>query len=282
MNFRPMTPRTGAEVLDIDVRMADPASFQQLREALARYKVLYIRNQHLDTEQLCAFSRGFGPLVRVPFIQPMKENAHVIAVLKEADETDRGVFGGNWHSDFSFLPQPPMASILYSVEVPEVGGDTVWTNMAAAYAALPEATKLFLKGRKVIHTGKPYGIAHAPAPETRCNGSIKMERNNPTADEETVHPAVCRHPDTGEPMLFVSPTYTTRFSDLSEAQSEPILQEIYAHSTQPEFTCRYRWQADTIALWDNRATMHCAINDYDGYRRLLWRTTIAGHPPLAH
>ncbi|MCY3768696.1 MAG: TauD/TfdA family dioxygenase [Gammaproteobacteria bacterium] len=282
MNFRPITALTGAEVQGIDVRTVGPASFQQLRKALAHYKVLYIQNQHLDTEQLCTFSRGIGPLIRVPFIQPMEENADVIAVLKEADETNMGVFGGDWHSDFSFLPQPPMASILYSVEVPEAGGDTVWANMAAAYAALPEATKAFLKDRQVIHTGKPYGTTHAPPRKTRFTGSIQMDRNNPDADKETVHPAVCRHPDTGEPMLFVSPTYTTRFSDLSEAQSEPVLNEIYAHSTQPEFTCRHRWQAGTIAMWDNRATMHCAMNDYDGYRRLLFRTTIAGHKPLAH
>jgi taurine dioxygenase len=190
-----------------------------------------------------------------------------------------GVFGGDWHSDFSFLEEPPMASILYSVEVPPVGGDTIWVNMARTYAWLPKETKTWLSGRQVIHTGKPYGVANAPDIDTQFTGSIKMDRCNPVADRETLHPAVCRHPDSGEPVLFISPTYTSRFDGETSEESEQMLKGLYAHCTRPEFSCRFRWTPRTVAIWDNRSTMHYAINDYDGYRRLMYRTTIRGARP---
>ncbi len=276
----PVTATIGAEISNISLTGAGEHLFSELREALTIHKVLFIRSQHLSIDQLCEFSKGFGALMRVPYIQPLDNHPDVIAVLKEADEINMGVFGGDWHSDFSFLDRPPLASLLYSVQIPPVGGDTLWVNMAAAYAALPEETKDFLGDKSAIHTGAPYGLANAPDVATQFTGSIKIDRNNPEADVETWHPAVCRHPDSGEAMLFISPTYTFRFGDMSVQQSQPILRDLYSHCTKPEFTCRFRWTPHTIAIWDNRCTMHYAVNDYDGYRRLLYRTTIEGHQPL--
>ena len=172
-----------------------------------------------------------------------------------------------------------MASILYALEVPPVGGDTLWVDMAAAFAALPEAERESLRDRVVIHSGKPYGVQHAPDPETQFRGSIQMDRNNPEADRETRHPMVAVHPDSGEEMLFINPTYTTRIEGMDEGESRETLARLYRHCLRPEFSCRFRWQAGTVAVWDNRSTMHYAVNDYDGYRRLMHRTTIAGHPP---
>jgi taurine dioxygenase len=191
-----------------------------------------------------------------------------------------GVFGGDWHSDFSFLEAPPSLSILYAAEIPPLGGDTVWCNMAAAYAALDHELKSELQGRAVIHTGAPYGVQNAPPEDVQSRGSIRIERNNPEADRETLHPAVCRHPLTGEAALFVNPTYSTRFDGMSEEESRPLLQRLYTHCTRPEFTCRYRWKRGTVALWDNRMTLHYAVNDYDGYRRLMYRTAVGGGRPV--
>lgn len=277
----PMTPTIGAKISCDDILNDSGQLAHELYQALVQYKVVFIEDQSINKDQLCQFSEYFGELMRLPYIRPMESHPQIIAVLKEADEINMGVFGGDWHSDFSFLEQPPMASVLYSVEIPLLGGDTVWINMASAYAALSDQWKMFLKNRSVIHTGAPYGVKNAPAPDTQFKGSIDMDRNNPEADKETVHPAVCRHPDTDEKMLFISPTYTTRFSDMTQEQSESRLKELYAHCTRPEFACRFRWQENTLAVWDNRATMHYAVNDYDGYRRLLYRTAIKGHRPEA-
>ena len=272
----PLTPNIGANIICGDVSFLSDEVRKMLYQALVQYKVIFIKDQQLDESQLIEFSKGFGELMTLPYIKPLKDFPQIIAVLKEANEINMGVFGGDWHSDFSFLREPPAASILYSLEIPPLGGDTVWTNMAAAYSALSDDMKDFLRDREVIHTGAPYGVKNAPDPATQFKGSIVMDRNNPEADQETVHPAVCRHPDSGEASLFINPTYTTRFADMSQQQSAPILTQLFAHCVRPEFSCRFRWSANTVAIWDNRITMHYAVNDYDGHRRLLHRTAIKG------
>jgi taurine dioxygenase len=281
MQVSPLTPRLGAEISAIDVRRLQSADIAELRQLWLRYKVLFLRDQAIDLDDLLKFSRHFGELMRLPYIKPHDGYPDIIRVLKQADEVDMGVFGGDWHSDFSFLEAPPSASILYAEQVPEVGGDTLWVDMGAALAALPAQQRALLEGHYAVHSGTPYGVAHAPAEETQFKGSIQIERNNPEADRETRHPAICRHPESGEALLFLNPTYTTRIDGLAPAQSEALLQALYAHCTRPEFACRFRWRAGTLALWDNRSTLHYAVNDYDGHRRCLYRTTIAGDIPRA-
>ena len=280
MQVSALTPRFGAEIRGIDVRRLDADGFAELRRLWLDYKVIFLRQQQIDLDDLLQFSRRFGELMRLPYIKPLDAYPYIIRVLKEADETNMGVFGGDWHSDFSFLPAPPSASILYAQQVPEVGGDTLWVDMAQAWQALPRQQKALLSGRIAIHSGTPYGVANAPAASEQFKGSIDIERNNPEADAETRHPAICRHPDTGEALLFVNPTYTTRIDGLAPAQSRRLLDDLYRHCTRPEFACRFRWGPGSIALWDNRSTLHYAVNDYDGQRRCLYRTTIAGAPPL--
>ena len=134
-----------------------------------------------------------------------------------------GVFGGDWHSDFSFLPAPPSASILYAEDIPPVGGDTLWVDMVQVLSRLAPELRAALEGRDAIHVGAPYGVRYAPADDTRFNGSIEIERNNPEADRETRHPAICRHPETGESLLFINPTYTIRIDGYSESESSALL-----------------------------------------------------------
>ena len=276
----PVTPSIGAEIGGVDLNVLSEQQFNRVHQALLRWKVLFFRNQRLNHDQLCAFSRRFGDLMALPYIRPVEGYPHVIAVLKEADETDMGVFGGEWHSDFSFLTHPPKLSVLYAKEVPAVGGDTLWANMSEAYRWLPSEKKQWLAKQSAVHTGAPYGVINAPAANEQFTGSIEITRNNPEADQEILHPAVCTHPETGEKTLFVSPTYTTRFGTLSKQGSICELTALFAHCTRPEFVCRYKWAAGTLAVWDNRCTMHYAVNDYDGHRRLLYRTTVQGERPV--
>ena len=278
--LQPLTPTLGVEIEGFDARHPSADDFDALGRIWQRYKVVFLRDQALDLEQLLGFSRRFGELMRLPYIRPLEGYPQIIRVLKEAHEVDMGTFGGDWHSDFSFLEAPPKASLLLAEEVPAVGGDTLWVDMEQALARLPPDLRDALQNRSAIHTGRPYGVRHAPARETRFNGSIVIERDNPEADRETRHPAICRHPDSGAAALFVNPTYTTRIDGYPAEQSRALLDRVYRHVLRPEFACRFRWRRGSLALWDNRNTLHYAVNDYDGHRRCLYRTTIAGSPPV--
>jgi taurine dioxygenase len=280
LSISPIAGLIGAEIAGVD--LARPVSEEiaaQLRAALAQHLVVFFRGQKLSLDDQKRVTAIFGAMSRVPYIEPSREDPDVVAVLKEADETKISVFGGDWHSDFSFLEEPPAGSVLYSVEVPPYGGDTLWANQIAAFETLPEDLRAIVEGRGAVHTGAPYGVTHRPSADVRVSRSIKMQRGDPAADRETVHPAVRLHEPSGRKALFVNPIYTTRLDGMDEAESRPILQRLYAHAIRPELTCRFRWSPGCVAVWDNRATLHYAINDYDGHRRLLYRTTFAGERP---
>ena len=274
-----LTGTIGAEITGVDLRQSisdDLAGL--LRHALAHHQVLFFRDQHLSLDQLKALTRAFGPLMQLPYVQPLEGEPEVIRVLKAADERG-GVFGGDWHTDFSFLERPPAGSLLSAEVVPAYGGDTVWVSQAAAWETLPGPLQQLLAGRDAIHVGKPYGVKWAPPVRERAGGSIKMTRGDPGADTERAHPVVIRHPFTGRDASFLNPLYVTRLDGLTEAESRPILDQIQRHATRPEFCCRFRWSSGALAIWDNLFTQHYAVNDYQGHRRLMYRTTFAGPAP---
>jgi taurine dioxygenase len=275
-----LTGFIGAEIDGLTIgEQISPADAAFLRKSLADHQMIVLRGQHLDRPKQRALNRVFGAPMRLPYVEPLPDDPETIAVLKKADEGGGGVFGGEWHSDFSFLENPPAGSVLNAVEIPEVGGDTVWSSQTAAYASLPKDLKEIVDGRRAVHVGKPYGVKFAPPEETRSGASIRMTRGDPAADRETFHPAVITGPLTGAKALFLNPIYTTRLDGMTEEESEPLLQAIYRHCTRPDFSCRHRWQAGDVVVWDNRTTLHYATNDYDGHRRLLYRTTFTGAPP---
>ena len=275
----PLSRAIGAEITGCDLSLPQSAETQaELSAALAQYQVVFLRNQNLSIDALKRLTEGFGALLRLPYVNPMDDHPDVIRVLKEADESG-GVFGGDWHQDFSFLPHPPAGSLLSAVEVPACGGDTLWVSQSAAWEVLPAPLQDLLRGRDAIHVGKPYGVRWAPPPTQQSGASIKMRRGDPAADLEQPHPAVIRNPVTGREALFLNPLYVLRLDGLTEDQSRPLLSAIQAHTTRPEFQCRWRWQAGDVAIWDNMFTQHYALNDYFGYRREMWRTTFAGPPP---
>jgi taurine dioxygenase len=275
----PLTPDTGIEIRDFDANQCDASDINELIDLLHRYKVIFIRDQTFTPESQTDFSRYLGELMRLPYIKPLEGHPDIIRVLKEADEINMGVFGGDWHSDFSFLPEPPKYSILYAEQLPPVGGDTLWINMSLAWEKLSETIKGEIDGKMGIHCGSPYGIKHAPKLDEQFTGSIEIVRQNPEADREVGHPLVCRIPETGDKSLFVNPTYTIGIEGMGKTESQLLLQSLFQHCTRPEFSCRLKWQPGTLVIWDNRTTMHYAVNDYDGYRRCLYRTTTQGIQP---
>jgi taurine dioxygenase len=279
VTVRPVAPACGAEITGVELASAGDAAWADIGDALARHAVLFVRDQLLTPDQQVALTARLGPVLRVPYITHLDEHPDVIAVLKEADERNISTFGGTWHSDFSFLDEPPSLTLLHAVELPPVGGDTLWSSQTAAYDALSTGMRRLLEPLRAVHTGRPHGTS-GPGPDAAVSRSVGMVRNDPAADREVSHPVVRVHPVTGRRALFVNPVYTQRFEGMTDAESRPLLQFLVEHGTRPEFTCRLRWEPGTLAIWDNRCLLHLAVNDYDGSRRLLHRTTVAGESPL--
>ncbi|MEM7252398.1 MAG: TauD/TfdA family dioxygenase [Pseudomonadota bacterium] len=280
MRIEPLDSALGARISHIDLsKSVTPSQARRLRDALDTFEVIFFADQRLNRADHKRVTEIFGPLTRVPYIRAMDDDPDIIAVLKEADEKKISNFGGAWHSDFSFLAEPPGGSVLYALEIPPAGGDTLWASQTAAYRLLPSALRDFVDHADAIHVGAPYGVAHAPNSKRRLSPSIAMTRGDANADRETHHPAVRVHPRTGKRALFINPIYTVRFAHLDVEQSKPILQAIYRYATAPDVQYRFQWSIGTVAVWDNRTTLHLARNDYDGHRRLLHRTTFAGEVP---
>ncbi len=286
VSVRPVAPACGAEIRGVDLRRATAGApdagdddLRVVRDALRRHAVVFVRDQPLDLDEQVALTARLGRVLRVPYIQHLPSHPDVIAVLKEADERRISTFGGSWHSDFSFLDEPPSFTLLHAKELPDVGGDTLWASQEAAFDALSPGMQRLLAPLRAVQSGWPHGT-NGPGPNAAVSRSVVMTRNDPSADREVLHPVVRVHPDTGRRSLFVNPVYTQRFEDTTVEESRPLLQYLFDHAVRAEFTCRLRWEPDTLAIWDNRCLLHLAINDYDGSRRLLHRTTVAGERPV--
>ncbi len=275
----PVSPACGSFVKNFDILAASDGEIEALSNLLAERGVVFLRDQQLTPEDQVAVTARFGAVLRVPYVKHLDEHPDIIAVLKEADEKKISTFGGTWHSDFSFLDQPPSLTVLYGREIPQFGGDTLWSSQYAAFDALSPRMQEMLCGLSAVQTGWPHGTK-GPGPNAAVSRSVVMTRNDPTADREVIHPVVRVHPITKRKALFVNPVYTQRFEGMTEEESKPLLAFLFAHATKPEFTCRLHWEEGTLALWDNRCVLHLAINDYDGSRRLLHRTTVAGETPI--
>lgn len=268
----------GAELTGIDLtRTLTDAELAELRDAVVQHKVVFLRDQPYATEHLVRLTEQLGGHGHTPFLEPMPDHPGVVRVVKEANENGFN-FGGAWHSDWSFQPEPPAFTLLWSVDVPPQGGDTMWSNQQLAYETLSDGLRATLDQLDVVHSA---GWAYSADGVLARSAQGRSMQINTTDDAlaEHVHPAVLTHPESGARALFVNPTYTVRFDGWSVADSAPLLQHLYAHSTRDAFTCRFRWTANTLAIWDNRSTQHNALNDYRGHRRELHRTTVAGSAP---
>jgi len=265
----------------------DPGLVAELRAALVEHEVLVIPGQELSPEEQAGFSHLLGNYSPVPFVQPVPEHPEVIKVVKEASEPDAFNFGGVWHSDFSFLDAPPAFTILHALDVPDVGGDTVWASMSAAHDQLPEEMRQTLDQVTGVHSAS---ASYSPAQQGLHSGLSGMDiRTSETAHETREHPLLVTHPESGKRSLFFNGTYVRGLrgpgigdgTDAGVDQEKKLLRWLHEFTTHVRFTFRHRWSDGDVVLWDNRTTQHVALNDYAGQRRELHRTTVAGPEPVA-
>ncbi len=250
--------------------------------------MIYFRDQEITHADQEAFSARFGPFAEDAYTQGVPGHLHVQPLIKEASQTLGVVFGAGWHTDSPFLAEPPAISMLYGVEIPPYGGDTIWANSALAYATLSDAMKAILAPLKVhMSMGRVVETAQAhQAPDDTPLGRVASTKGLAKLPDEiarkvagSFHPLVRTHPVTGEKALYCDQTYACGIEGLTPAEAEPLLGFLVSHITQSAFTCRLRWAPKTYVAWDNRICVHQAFNDYDGFRRELYRTTIAGEAP---
>ncbi len=278
MEIRPIAPALGAEVRGIDLaEPLDGATLAALRQALLDRLVLFFRDQDLTPERHKAFAARFGALQIDFFVRGMAGHPEIMEIIKRAEDTR--VFAANWHTDVSFLEAPSLGSVLYALEVPAVGGDTLFGNMYLAYEALSPGMRDLLEDLSAVHCAYPAYDPEAMAADNEQSGGMRYTDSDPR-DWTAEHPVVRRHPETGRKALFVNSSYTRRFTDMSEAESRPLLEFLIAHMARPEFTCRLRWRKGSVAFWDNRCAQHRAIADYPGARRHMHRVTIEGNKPV--
>ena len=269
----------GAVVSGVDLAtdLADGA-VAEIRRAILDHGVVFVREQTLTPAQQVAFSRRFGPASPVPFVQSIAEHPEVIAVVREATETQGFTFGGVWHSDFSFLAEPPMGSILHALEVPPFGGDTLWANQYLAFETLSPGLQQTLRGLRGVHSARD---AYSPKMQGVHDQFVGMSvQTSDDANRVQRHPAVRVHGETGREALFLNAQYTVGLDGWWPHESKLLLDHLFAHSTQPAFTCRWRWQVGDVAFWDNRSVQHMVLADSHGHRRAMHRTTVAGEMPV--
>jgi taurine dioxygenase len=270
MEIAPMTGGCGAEIFGADV--TDPDQFASIHKAFVDHAVVVIRDQSITPDEQITFAERFGAINVNRFFANVEGHQQIALVLKEADQ--KYAIGERWHTDHSYDRAPAMCSMLHAIETPAVGGDTMFASMYSAFDNLSDGLKDTLRGLKAWHSSRHiFGAAARDGTESSKTGRIK---NSDAATQDNLHPAVIRHPLSGREALYVNPEFMTHFDGWSAAESKALVDFLERHSTQPEFTCRVRWQPGTITIWDNRATWHKAVNDYHGHRRLMHRITIEG------
>lgn len=275
MIVEPLAGALGAEIRDLDLRNAD-GEWQAVADAFLKYSVLVFRGQALEPEDLMRVGARFGEPCFYPFVTGIEGYPFIFEVVKEEKETVN--FGGNWHSDTAYLREPPLATLLYALETPTHGGDTLFTSTCAAYDALSEGMRAMLDKLTGVNSAS-LKVTGGRRTMHSTIGGMKVQRLENADGYEAEHPAVRTHPDTGRKALYVSRSHTIRFRDMSEEESRPLIDFLQAHQTRPEFTCRVRWSPGTLTVWDNRCTQHTAVNDYHGQRRRMRRLTVGAQAP---
>ena len=285
---RPLAAAMGAEICGADLARLSDEAFGEIRDALFRHKMIFFRGQVVDHGGQEVFSARFGQFSEDAYTEGVAGHRNVQPVIKEADQRTGHIFGSGWHTDSPFLAEPPAITILRSVEVPPFGGDTIWANAALAYRTLSDGMKALiapLRVRMSIRDVLASVQAHATADDSPLGRLAALEAGTELPEavarkvEGAAHPLVRTHPVTGEKALYCDGSYAIGIEGLREEEARPILDFLVAHITQPAMTCRLRWEPGMVVLWDNRLCIHQAFNDYDGYRRELYRTTIAGERP---
>jgi alpha-ketoglutarate-dependent taurine dioxygenase len=284
----PLAAAMGAEITGVDCANVSDAAFAEIEAALFRHKMIFFRNQHhLGHGDQFAFSRKFGPFAEDAYTNGVPGFPEVQPLIKEADERTGHLFGSGWHTDSPFLAEPPAISMLRAIEIPPYGGDTIWANSALAWKCLSPTMQAMLRPLKVymsmgpvLEAAQTYG-----APLDNAVGRLAALKGKALPEDVLrkvaghFHPLVRTHPRSGEEALYCDESYASGFEGMPAYEAAPLLKFLADWISQASFTCRLRWEPGTFAMWDNRLCIHQAFNDYDGFRRELYRTTIAGERP---
>ena len=282
LDVQPLAGALGAELRaaggsPLDLNALDDAHAVSIREALCAYHVVVIRDQHMDASDVARFGRRFGELERHPYLGGTAVEPEVVPVIKEPHETVN--FGGGWHSEMSFLECPPKATTLYAVEVPSFGGDTLFANQQAAYLGLSDTMKRFAESLSAVHSAaRQYGRGGDSDRHSGRRGSMTVNVSD-DAHAKLTHPVVRTHPETDAKALYVNRAFTEAITGMRRHESKALLEMLWSHAVDEQFTCRVRWEPGTVTMWDNRSVQHYALNDYHGQRRHMLRVTIAGDRP---
>ena len=273
MKIKQIAGALGAEIAGVDLAAGVSAQLAaDIRQVFLDHQVIFLRNQDLTPQQFLNFANAMGEPVEYPFVKGLEGFPHIIEVKKLAHEKVN--FGGIWHSDTTYLGMPPMGSMLLSREVPPYGGDTLFASQYAAYEALSGTMQGLLNGLIGISSS-----ANADVSKTR-EDRIKTDGKDAAPQElRAEHPVVRTHPETGRKALYVNVAHTSGIKGMTDEESAPLLKFLFAHQVKPEFTCRFVWDANTIAFWDNRCVQHNPVNDYHGFRRVMQRITLRGDKP---
>jgi taurine dioxygenase len=272
LELLPLTPSIGAEIRGLDLaRPLDAATIDHLRAALLDWKVLFFRDQDITTEQHLAFARNFGDLEVHPFVPQKPGYPEVLALTHDQDNKGRE---NTWHSDVTWREKPSLGSILRAIEIPPVGGDTLFADMYAAYEGLTDDVKAQIEGRMAVHD---FAFFRAGL-RRRGKSEEEIEAFN-KAYPMVEHPVVRTHPETGRKALYVNTAFTQHIVGLEKDASDALLKHLYAQAAIPEYQCRFRWETNSIAFWDNRACQHYAASDYWPAVRRMERVTVIGDRP---
>src|SRR6267378_3817525 len=276
MEIQPLAGALGAEIRGADLTRLDKAGWDEVQRAFLEHSVLVFREQELEPADLMRIGARFGEPCHYPFVTGLEGFPYIFEVVKAEEEKTN--FGGNWHSDTTYLKQPPLATLLYALETPAHGGDTLFASTRAAYDALSEGMRKMLQGLIGVNSAAlTYGGGRAKMHSKIC--CMKVHDTESAEQYEAEHPIVRTHPDTGRKALYLSRSHTIRLKDMTEVESRPLIDSLQEHQTRPEFTCRVRWAPGTLTVWDNRCTQHFAVNDYHGERRRMRRLTVGPQVP---
>ena len=281
MEVRPIAGALGAEIYGANLQDRDDSPmWGELRQAFLEFHVIAVRGQDLSPDDIMRVGGKFGEPNFYPFAKGMEKYPYIHEVIKKEGETEN--FGNDWHTDTMYLDKPPRATLLFALETPPRGGDTLYVNTAAAYDALSDGMKKMLEGVIGINSG---GLKHKRAGSRIAHhagiGGMALQNADKADGFESRHPIVRTHPDTGRKALYVSALHTLRLDSMTEEESRPLIVFLNNHCIESEFSCRVRWEPGQLTIWDNRCTMHNAINDYHGYRRHMRRLTVGPETPIA-
>ncbi|MGC6511282.1 MAG: TauD/TfdA dioxygenase family protein [Parvibaculales bacterium] len=274
INAEKISSAMGAMIDGVDLAgdISD-SQFTEIRHALFQFGAIGFRNQKLDLQQQVSFAKRFGSLEVHPIVKGMEDFPEVIKMHKPAGH--RASFGVGWHSDNSFFKEPSLGSILYAEKVPPVGGDTLFANQQLAYERLSEGLKETLEGLTAIHSAHDAYTSDTALEKYDTDGPIQYTRSDIITDQ-TEHPAIISHPVTGKKALYLNPMFTSHFKGWSIEDSRPLLDYLLRYCVREDFQCRFKWEAGTVVIWDNRIVQHAAMDDYPDHERIIYRITVNG------